>query len=117
MLDIGTVWKRVQEFIQRIADLEDDGKETKGDVKHLKKEIELMRREMQHDGKIQAYHGQKIGELEQRIKKLETFSELKPVLARVTELISAAIKNPDYAVHRDVLLQRDTYEVEDWPDA
>jgi len=30
-----------------------------------------MRREMQHDGKIQAYHGQKIGELEQRIKALE----------------------------------------------
>jgi hypothetical protein len=50
-------------------------------------------------------------------KKIETFRELKSTLARVAELISAAIKNADYAVHRDVLLQRDTYEVEDWPDA
>ena len=85
MLDIGTVWKRVQEFIQRIADLEDDGKETKGDVKHLKKEIELMRREMQHDGKIQAYHGQKIGELEQRIKKLETEKHSKATSAGIAK--------------------------------
>ena|ERR1700682_1726837 len=72
MLDIGTVWKKVQEFIKRIGDLEDGNDENKKDVAQLKREMAIQSKELGHSDKIQAHQGKAIADLEVRIKKLES---------------------------------------------
>jgi chromosome segregation ATPase len=62
---------KIQEFIKRIGDLEDDTEETKKEVAHLRRELELLHKGMNHSEKIQAHQGQAMVDLEQRIKKLE----------------------------------------------
>lgn len=70
------VAEKIQDFVKRIGDLEETGKETKDDVKHLKRELEQLRRETERESgitaKIQDFQGHKILELEQRVKKVES---------------------------------------------
>lgn len=67
---------KIQDFVKRIGDLEDDGKETKDDVKHLKWELDQLKKHTERESgitaKIQDYQGHKIAELEQRLKKVES---------------------------------------------
>ena len=73
MLDTaGKIWGKIQEFMKRISDLEDDSDETKKEVSHLRKEIEILAKGMTHSEKIQAYQGKAMVDLEVRIKKLES---------------------------------------------
>lgn len=86
MLDTaGKIWAKIQEFMGRIDKLEDDSKDTTSEVKHLKRELELLRRETQHDkrvtDKVQEQQGLKVVELEQRLKKVESEKRGKAISA------------------------------------
>jgi predicted RNase H-like nuclease (RuvC/YqgF family) len=66
---------KIQDFVKRIGDLEDDGKETRDDVKHLKWELDQLKKQTERESgitaKIQDYQGQKIEQLEQRLASVE----------------------------------------------
>jgi chromosome segregation ATPase len=69
---IAVAWAKVQEFMKRLGALEEDSKETRVDVDQLKRELALLQKELTHNGKIQDHHAQLIGDLQARIKKLES---------------------------------------------
>ncbi len=72
LLTVEKIWSKVQEFVKRVGDLEDNGKETDKEVSHLKKELDLLAKGLNHSEKIQNHQGAAIAALEARIKKLES---------------------------------------------
>lgn len=86
MLDAaGRAWAKVNEFVKRVTDLEGESDETKAEVVHLKRDIALIHKEMNHSDKIQAHQGKTIVELEQRIKKLESEKRSKSISAGIAK--------------------------------
>jgi hypothetical protein len=76
MLDAaGKIWAKIQEFMGRIDKLEDHSEDAEADLKHLKRELELLRRETDREQHVTArvleHHGLKIVDFEARIKELE----------------------------------------------
>jgi predicted RNase H-like nuclease (RuvC/YqgF family) len=73
MLDVpAKIWKSVQEFMGRVNNLEDVSEETQKELAHLRKDFDIMQKDIRHGEKIQAYQGAKIQEMAERIKKLES---------------------------------------------
>ena len=72
MLTVEKIWTKVQEFVKRIGDLEDDTHETKKEVGHLRKELQILTKSIEHNDKVLAHTGQIAANLEARIKKLES---------------------------------------------
>lgn len=95
----GKVWAKIQEFIGRIDALEDGKKEHDGELKHLSKELELMRREMNHDEKVRTHLAQKVAEFEQRIKKLESEKHGAKVSAGIAKKKIEKLKDERRASH------------------
>jgi septal ring factor EnvC (AmiA/AmiB activator) len=72
MLDTaGKVWSKIQEFMKRINQLEDDSEDTKKEVNQLRREIAIIHKELDHGEKIATHQGKTIAEMERRIAKLE----------------------------------------------
>jgi peptidoglycan hydrolase CwlO-like protein len=82
MLDAaGKIWATIREFMKRITDLEDGSKETKGDMNHLKKEVEILSKGQAHTDKIVTYLGRANADQELRIKRLESEKRGKAISA------------------------------------
>lgn len=82
MLDAaGKIWATIREFMKRITDLEDAGKETRADVKYLNKEVEILSKGQAHTDKIVTYLGKANASQEVRIKKLESEKRGKAISA------------------------------------
>ena len=92
LLTVEKVWSKVQDFIKRIGDLEDDTKGTKKEVDHLRRELHILNKDVDHNEKIQDHHGQKLAELEARIKKIESEKHGAKVSAGRAKAANARLK-------------------------
>jgi predicted RNase H-like nuclease (RuvC/YqgF family) len=71
MLDVpAKVCSKIQEFMGRVTDLEDESEETKKELAHLRKEFEILQKNMKFGEKIQAHQAAEIEKLAAGIKKL-----------------------------------------------
>ena len=68
----GKIWGKIQEFMKRIGDLEDDSDESKKEIAHLRRELAIMQKEHAHNDKILAHVSTTTAHLEQRVKRLES---------------------------------------------
>ena len=97
MLSVEKLWSKVQEFIGRVDNLEDDNDETKKELAHLKREVELLRKEAAHDqkvsAKVQEQQGLKVVELEQRLAKVEREKHGKAISAGIAKSQLEKMKN------------------------
>ena len=68
---VSDVWKKINEFMKRISTLEDDSEETQREVAHLRKDLEILNKGLNHTDKIQGHLSITITGLEARVKELE----------------------------------------------
>jgi chromosome segregation ATPase len=73
MLDAaGKIWSKIQEFVKDISELKAHNKETDKEIAHLKREVEILAKDVEHHAKIQTNQGGELAAFEARVKKLES---------------------------------------------
>jgi septal ring factor EnvC (AmiA/AmiB activator) len=63
---------KIPEFLKRLADLEDDTEDTKRHVDLLRKDLDVVHKNLQLHKKISDYQSKEIADFESRIAKLES---------------------------------------------
>ena len=66
------IWQKIQEFVKDINLLKAHDLETNVELERLKREINLVQKELNHNDKIQDAQARDIEGLHQRLKKLES---------------------------------------------
>lgn len=73
MLDTATkIWSKLQEFVRELGELKAHDKKTDREIGHLRREFQILARDVQHHSKIQDHQGVELATLQARVKKLES---------------------------------------------
>jgi hypothetical protein len=68
----GTILSRINEIVRWLKGIEETGEKTSAEVGHLRREIDIITREV-GDGKTVAdFQGRKLAELEAQVRKLQS---------------------------------------------
>ena len=68
----GNIWTRVNEIVKWLKGIEETGEQTVAEVAYLRREIEIITREVGHGKTVTDFQGRKITELEDQVKKLRS---------------------------------------------
>lgn len=90
MLDAAAkIWAKINEFVGRIDKLEKQSDRTQTDVEHMERELELLRKEAEHDrrvnGAIQKAMAEELAKQHGRITKLEGEKRGKAISAGIAK--------------------------------
>lgn len=69
---VGTIWARINDIATWLKGIEKKGEETSAEVQHLKREMDVLSREIGHGKAVTDFQGKKIAELEAHVKKLQS---------------------------------------------
>jgi septal ring factor EnvC (AmiA/AmiB activator) len=82
---------KIPEFLKRLADLEDDTEDTRRHVDLLRKELDVVHRNLQLHKKISDYQGKEIADFESRIAKLESEKRSLAIKAGIAKAKAARL--------------------------
>lgn len=85
LLTVDKIWSKVLEFVKRVGDLEGETDLNKKAIEHLRKELQIVGKELDHNDKVQAHFAQKLAECDARIKKLEGEKRGKSISAGIAK--------------------------------